>query len=51
MPGQLLHRVAQRVCSRETDRVFEPLIADLQREWIDTRPGFPAGVCADTRLH
>ena len=39
MPGQLLHRVAQRVCPRETDRVFEPLIADLQREWIDTRPG------------
>ncbi len=39
MPGQLLHRIARRVCPDETDRVFEPLIADLQREWVDARPG------------
>ena len=39
MPGQLLHRIALRVCRDETERVLEPLIADLQREWSDARPG------------
>src|SRR5471032_617158 len=39
MPGQLLHRIALRLCRDESDRVLEPLIADLQREWTDTKPG------------
>ena len=39
MPGALLHRIARRVCPQETDWVFDPLIADLQREWHDARPG------------
>jgi hypothetical protein len=35
MPGRLRHRIALRLCRAETDRVIEPLIADLQREWQD----------------
>ena len=50
MPGQLLHRIAQRVCPDETDRVFEPLIADLQREWSDAQPG-PARAFALARAY
>ena len=35
LPGSLLHRVATRYCSAATcERVIEPLIADLQREWL-----------------
>lgn len=35
LPGTLLHRVATRYCSPTTcERVIEPLIADLQREWL-----------------
>jgi hypothetical protein len=39
MPGRLLHRIALRLCRAEADRVLEPLIADLQREWSDAKPG------------
>ena len=35
LPGHLLHRIAKRSCSTTTcERVIEPLIADLQREWL-----------------
>jgi hypothetical protein len=35
LPGDLLHRIAKRSCSATTcERVIEPLIADLQREWL-----------------
>ena len=35
LPGDFLHRIAKRSCSETTcERVIEPLIADLQREWL-----------------
>ena len=35
LPGNFLHRIAKRSCSTTTcERVIEPLIADLQREWL-----------------
>jgi len=35
LPGDFLHRIAKRSCSVTTcERVIEPLIADLQREWL-----------------
>lgn len=34
MPGRTLHRLAARVCSPTTlERIVEPAIADLQKEW------------------
>ena len=34
MPGRMLHRLAARVCSAKTlERVVEPAIADLQKEY------------------
>jgi hypothetical protein len=44
MPGRLLHRIACRVCPLDTDRIFEPLIADLQREWHDAPSGPRRGI-------
>ena len=39
MPGWRLHRMARRWFGTGTcEQVFEPLIADLQREWSDTAP-------------
>jgi hypothetical protein len=49
LPGDLLHRIATRSCSTTTcERVIEPLIADLQREWLaaDSKTGRAAA-----RLH
>jgi hypothetical protein len=41
LPGDFLHRIAKRSCSTTTcERVIEPLIADLQREWLSA--GRPA---------
>ena len=35
LPGDFLHRIAKQSCSPTTcERVIEPLIADLQREWL-----------------
>lgn len=37
IPGPTLHRLAARLCSAKTlERVVEPAIADLQREYLDT---------------
>lgn len=39
-PGSRLQRLAHRLCGAAlSDRVFEPLLADLQRQWRDTPPG------------
>lgn len=35
MPGRQLHRLARLLCAADADRVIEPLLADLQREWIE----------------
>ncbi len=38
MPGRMLHRLAARVCSAKTlERVVEPSIADLQKEYAQAR--------------
>ena len=35
LPGDFLHRIARWSCSTTTcERVIEPLLADLQREWL-----------------
>ena len=35
LPGDFLHRIARWSCSATTcERVIEPLLADLQREWL-----------------
>ena len=40
IPGSQLHRLARGLFgARLSDRVFEPLLADLQREWRETPPG------------
>jgi hypothetical protein len=44
MPGRLLHRIACRLCPLDADRIFEPLIADLQREWHDAPSGPRRGI-------
>jgi hypothetical protein len=37
MPGRTLHRLAARICSeRSLERIVEPAIADLQKEYADT---------------
>ena len=36
IPGRLLHRIAARIyCAKTLERVIEPAIADLQREYLD----------------
>ena len=38
MPGRTLHRLAARLCSAKTlERIVEPAIADLQKEYADAR--------------
>jgi Lipopolysaccharide export system permease LptF/LptG len=40
MPGRMLHRLAARVCSAKTlERVVEPAIADLQKEYAAAESG------------
>jgi hypothetical protein len=59
IPGRMLHRVATHVCSAKTiERVVEPAIADLQKEWASSSTADPlrrvwillAGYCAIVKV-
>jgi hypothetical protein len=42
LPGRRLRRLAQGVCSAETlEHLVDPIVADLQHEWIDAREHSP----------